>query len=272
MRRLFAVVLLACTLAACDPVPPWDPPEYPVHEGTLATTQDGQVISEVEVHGDIQINHDNVTIHHFKMVGGHLLVNPDNTGAVIEDCELDGGTDPGTFPAVSYARYELRRCYIHGFGEGPMANGDVVIENIVIHDFVDYEHVGAHQDAIQIVCGDNIIIRNNWLDSDAPVANAAIMIGTACGPVDNVLVEGNVLAGGGYAIFGGSDEFYQQEGGHATNVTIRNNYFATWHHNRSGWAGPYTNIYLADFSGNTVFDGPYAGQDVDVLWGVPRDR
>jgi hypothetical protein len=32
-----------------------------------------------------------------------------------------------------------------------------------------------------------------------------------------------------------------------------------------------TNTYLADVYGNTVFDGPYAGQDIDVLWGVPRD-
>jgi len=231
-----------------------------VHEGTLVTTHDGQVITNVEVHGDIQVNHDNVTLHHFRMIGGHLLVNPENSGAVIEDCELDGGSDPGTFPAVSYARYELRRCEIHNFGEGPMANGDVIIENNVMHSFVDYFHLDAHQDAVQVVCNDNITIRQNWLDMNVETGNAAIMVGTACGSVDNVLIEGNVVLGGGFAIYPGRGcSAGDPNCENATNTRVIDNWVSTIRFPLGGYWGPFYSD--ADvMEGNRWLDGPNAGE------------
>jgi hypothetical protein len=129
-----------------------------------------------------------------------------------------------------------------------MANGDVLIEDNYMHDFVDYWSVGAHQDAVQVVCGDNITIRHNTLDMNVESGNAAIMVGTACGPVDNVVIDRNLLAGGGYTVYGGSDAAWA--GPNATNVRITDNRISTKYFPKGGFHGPFTSTWNVVMSGN----------------------
>ncbi|MGE3619854.1 MAG: malectin domain-containing carbohydrate-binding protein [Acidimicrobiia bacterium] len=218
--------------------------------GTVFTSANGQVIQNLDINGSIQVRHNNVTIRNVRVrnSGGEAIaINPANSGTVIEDCELDGTGDTGAAPAVVHARYTIRRCDIHHFGEGPRANGDVVIEDNYIHDFVDYEYLGAHQDGIQTTSGSNIVIRNNTIIIDVENANAAIMIGTAQGAVNNVVIDGNLLGGGGYTVYGGAAAGYPAN---ATNVRITNNRFSTAIWPKSGWYGPLTNTYGLVVSGN----------------------
>lgn len=269
MRRALTAlaILLLVPLHACDPTtPPQLPGIGPTDtsalepSGTITTTHAGQVIENVAVTGEIRVNHSNVTIRNFAVRGGAPAIDiiPGASGTKVSNCLLDGGSDPGPQPAISYARYEMRHCELVNFGEGPMANGDVIIHHNWMHDFIDYGSVGAHQDGVQVVCNNNIQITDNIIDMDID-ANAAIMIGTACGPVDNVLIEGNVLAGGGFTVYGGSAPGWTPN---ATNVRIADNWFSTKHYPRGGYHGPLANTYDAQVTGNRWLDGPNAGQPI----------
>jgi hypothetical protein len=218
--------------------------------GSISTSANGQVIQNLDITGTISVNHSNVVIRNIRIrqPGGEAIsIDPSTSGTVVEDCELDGTGDTRSDPAIAYARYTIRRCDIHHFGEGPRANGDTVIEDNYIHDFVDYSSIDAHQDGIQVVCNNNIVIRHNTILMNTENANAAIMVGTAQGTVDNVVIRDNLMAGGGYTVYGGSAEGYSPN---ATRVQITNNRISTQYMPRGGYYGPFTNTYQVTMYGN----------------------
>ena len=221
--------------------------------GSITTSFAGQVIENLDISGEVRVQHDDVTIRNVRIrsQGGHAIYILGNRDLVVEDCELDGQGRNAT-SAIAEHNYTMRRCEVHGFGEGPRINGNVVLEDNFIHGFVNFVAQGAHQDCIQATSGWNIVIRGNTCVIDVDGANAAIYFATSSG--GNVLIEGNLIGGGTYALYCGDDLY--------SGVTVRDNHFTTQVWPNGGWAGPTAYCAQANKSGNVWHDGPRAGQPV----------
>jgi hypothetical protein len=198
--------------------------------GPITTSRNGQVIENLNISGYIIVAHSNVVIRNVKITnpGGTAVSNAEcgaNCNYVLEDCELDGRGNTTGASAVDFMNYTMRRCNIHGFGEGPGAVYDTVIEDNYMHDFGNFISTGAHQDGIQIEWGNNNVIRHNTIFMNVDGGNAAIVIGNQSGNRDN-LVEQNLVSGGGFAVYVGGV------------ATLRNNRFSTAIWPNSGYWGP----------------------------------
>src|SRR5690606_37929803 len=130
--------------------------------GSINTSRDGQVIENLDISGEVRVNHDNVTIRNCRITsaGGQAIYILNNAGLVIEDCLLDG-QGRNAEAAVAHHNYTMRRCEVRNFGEGPRINGNVTIEDCLIHQFASFIAQGAHQDGIQATSGSNVVIRRN---------------------------------------------------------------------------------------------------------------
>ena len=216
--------------------------------GSITTSADGQVIDAMDVQGSIRVEHNNVTIKRtrIRQSGGQAItMNPSRTNLVIEDCELDGTGNTDGASAVGDSNFTIRRCNVHHFGEGPRTNGNNLVEDNWFHDFLNFVAQGAHQDVVQITGGSNIVLRHNTMDIAVDGANAAVMMGTY--PGSDITVENNLLAGGGYTVYGGSSNGY-------TNVKIINNRFSTRYYPRAGYHGPLVYTAGAMVSGNVYHE------------------
>jgi hypothetical protein len=222
--------------------------------GSITTSANGQVIQNLDINGEVRVQHDNVTIRNVRIRsdGGNAINILGNTNLVIEDCELDGQSRNAE-AAVAEHNYTMRRCEVHGFGEGPRINGNVTIEDSYIHSFANFISVGAHQDCIQATSGMNITIRHNTCLMNVDGGNGSVFLSSF--PGGNVLIEDNLMAGGGYTL-GIDGQLY-------SNVTVRNNRWSTMYFPRGGYHGPIiTNGGSFTMSNNVWHDGPNAGQPI----------
>jgi parallel beta-helix repeat protein len=119
----------------------------------------------------------------------------------------------------------------------------------------------GHFNGIQLGSGTGplMTIDHNTILNPAP-ATDAIMLANDDGDQTNRTITNNLLAGGGYTLYGSG-----WEGATATKITVTNNTFSTRYFPRSGSFGPVahwqqnnTNVW----SGNTWADGPQAGKTI----------
>lgn len=110
-----------------------------------------------------------------------------------------------------------RRCDISGKADGMQVAGTVVVEDCYIHDLVWAGEVpdNTHNDGIQCFEGD-LTVTGSYIQVGAqnPYSNSCLFFQGA--GIDQVLVDGNYLSGGGYS-------YYAQNGAH----TVTNNTFNT---------------------------------------------
>jgi hypothetical protein len=170
--------------------------------GSITADTPDSVISGVDVRGEVVINAPNVTLKNCRVTSETFVaIAVFAPGARIEDCEIlsaytKGGTKgiyfdpPGTNGSVL-------RCNIHSVEDGVyIGSRNIVIEDNYIHD-LDAMGGDPHYDGIQLHGGEtsDVVIRNNsvvteWSD------NSAITTGV----VQNVLIENNLLHGGGFTV------------------------------------------------------------------------
>lgn len=212
--------------------------------GSIRVEQDGAVIEDLDITGEIQILANDVTIRRVRITSGDYYpiryFDSDNTGLLIEDSEIAGTSDDVT-ASLSFANYTARRLNIHGGADGFKADSEVLIEDSWIHDLRNGPD--QHNDGVQSTGGANVTLRNNWISG---ASNAAVQTGDLGGATENLTIECNWLGGGGYTL--------NIRGTGATvpvNTKIINNVFA-----RDSAYGPWT---LDDpnptISGNTYEDG-----------------
>lgn len=221
------------------------------NSGSINSSSDGQVIQNLNINGSMYISHNNVTVRNVKFTnpgGPAILIDPNKSGTLIEDCEMDGSGNSGAEGAVGWARYTIRRCNIHHFGEGFSANGGTVIEDNYLHDFTNWISSGAHQDGIQVEYAGGDVIRHNTILMNVDGANATIHVS---GNPGAALVENNLLGS-----TGGKDIS-------AAYGTWRNNKIT----DRIRVSGALSRIFEYGFPhticGTTFYDGPNAGQPVE---------
>jgi hypothetical protein len=200
----------------------------------LTITEDGTVIDGLEISGNVVVEADNVVIRNSRVVmtTGKIAVRVNGDNFLMEDSEIDGQGRAN--PAIAYNSYTLRRVRIYNVAEGPRITGDdVTIEDSYIHGMV--QRGDNHTDVIQVMSGDNIVVRGNNLQAYNPetgiYGNAAFMFGEDSGPVTGCLVEGNLMNGGNYTVNGGGsgtegaacefrDNAFQGESRHGTSANL----------------------------------------------------
>jgi hypothetical protein len=166
---------------------------------------DGAVIDALDIDGAVQIAANDVTFRRCRIRAASfsvIRIKPGVSGAKIEDCEIDGVGDHNDGCTGIFGSGVFRRNNIHHIENGiAISQGATssVIEDNYIHDLL--ASGSPHYDPIQID-GDisNVTIRHNTLVNTHD-QTSAIMIDNYFGPIANILVEDNLMIGGGFTIY-----------------------------------------------------------------------
>jgi hypothetical protein len=177
------------------------------------------------------------------------------TPLLIEDTEIDCQDRGGT--GISEAHVVARRVDIHGCENGLSINQNVVIEDSYIHDL--YNGGDAHMDGIQLsfghwngssypCCARNVTIRRNTIyaiDPSGAFGTSAIISNKS--PDQNILIQGNLLAGGAYTL-------YCVQGATGNNYRVIDNQFSTYFSPNVGAFGAWTDCEDEVLSGNVIHE------------------
>ncbi|MGW7436399.1 hypothetical protein [Streptomyces sp. NPDC054849] len=216
--------------------------------GNMSIRKDGTVIKGWDIRGSLDVYADDVTVIDSRITSANwwgINLRPGFSGLKVLHTTITAvpgkGPDNG---GVNYAvsnmggsSIEVGWCDISVFGNAlSMGQGD--LHDNYVHDLVAFRNQGGewqHTDAV-ISGGGNkgrLTIRRNTLLNSTPVdkgATAAVGLFADTGVVSSVVVDGNWLAGGAYALYGG--------GPGATGIQVTDNVFSTQYHPGSGAYGP----------------------------------
>ncbi|MDN5978337.1 hypothetical protein [Acidipropionibacterium jensenii] len=186
---------------------------------------------------------------------------------IIRDSEIDGTLLDARTAAQATGFIgvaDLARNYIHRLGSGiGIMNAGSELDSVIEQNYVtglvaegDPAKDGTHSDAFTVRDFDvskradrTLVVRNNRFDCDSGSDTGALFIQTYSGRIGNVLVEGNLLEGGGYQLgLNGANYPY-------SNVRALNNRFSG-----TGW-GP---AYLQGGKGWTRWENNHLHGDGDV--------
>jgi hypothetical protein len=171
----------------------------------MTITQDGAVIENVRVYGAVNIEANNVTLRNFVIDAGGLpyaiRATAGKLGILIEDGELINVASAHIYGGG----FTARRLNLHeSGGDGFKCTNDVLVEGCWVH------HLGtsldAHADCNQSRSGNNFVFRGNFMDLPIDIGapykqNAAFIMQTGEGPMDNILIEDNWLDGGNFTVY-----------------------------------------------------------------------
>jgi hypothetical protein len=185
--------------------------------GPLRLTEDGAVIERLDVRGNVVVDADDVTVRASRITTGatHAVrLMPGRTGLVLQDVEIAG--EPGCEVGVVFEHYTAERVDVHGCADGMRAGTSTRISGSRIRGL--RQQPDSHNDGIQVAGGTGVVIEGNVITNDAG-QTACVFIKADAGPVRGVIVRGNHLDGGSYAL-------YVRAGGHgATEVVVEDNAF-----------------------------------------------
>ncbi|MGR4880756.1 hypothetical protein ACIPUC_15325 [Streptomyces sp. LARHCF249] len=219
----------------------------PHETGYMAVRTDGLVIRGWDITGSLDIYANDVTVIDTKITSDNwwgINLRPGFSGlrvlhSTITAVPGKGPDNGGVDYAVSNmggSSIEVGWCDVSVFGDAlSMGQGD--LHDNYVHDIVPFVNLGGewqHTNAV-ISGGGNtghLIIRHNTLLNATSVqqgASGSIGLFADNGVVRNVTVDNNWIAGGAYALYGGSTG--------ATEIKVTDNVFSTQYHPSSGGYG-----------------------------------
>jgi hypothetical protein len=224
------------------------------YTGPMSVTTPGTVIDGKTITGEIDIDAPDVTIRNSK-INGVVRVWDDTTNSLLlEDTEIDCG---GGNTAIGEANYTVRRANIHGCENGFDMNQNIDVEDSYIHGLA----IVGHDDGIQFAYGHfenghevdgarNLrIVHNTIFGHDDSLSSADGSFGTSAiigntARADDVLIQGNLMAGGAYTIY--------CLAGPSTNYRVLDNHFSTRYKPSVGFYGPSAECFDDTQSGNVI--------------------
>ena len=211
--------------------------------------------------GCIRVTAPGVVIRNSRIsCGGSVAIasfDGDYSGAalLIEDSEIECQNRAGSH-GIGDANVTARRVNIHSCENGLDVNQNVVVEDSYIHDL--YNGGGSHLDGIQLAghwTGSgfaqgavNVTVRHNTIYGVGPGGSfgTSAIISNSGGDT-NILIEGNLLAGGAYTL-------YCEQGTKGVNYRVLNNRFSTRFGPKVGYYGPSTDCSDETQSGNVYHE------------------
>ncbi|MFF0091990.1 hypothetical protein ACFYSF_18830, partial [Streptomyces canus] len=218
--------------------------------GNMSVTTDGTVIRGQDITGSLDVYANNVTVIDSRITstnwwginlrpGYHGLRVLHTTITAVPGKGPDNGGVDYAVSNMGSSSIEVGWCDISVFGNA-LSMGQGNLHDNYVHGLVPFRNNGGewqHTDAVISGGGSNgtLVIRHNTLLNPVPVdqgASAAVGLFADTGHVSNTVIDGNLLAGGAYALYGGGDG--------ATGITVTNNVFSTRYHRYSGVYGAVT--------------------------------
>ncbi len=206
--------------------------------GSLSIQTDGTVISGLDVTGTVDIYANNVTIKSSRVAvsssGSYAVaIRPGMTGTVIQDSVIRGQDNSAN--SVEYAVFNisgnpvvLDRVDLYNCSECIMGGG-IQLTDSYLHDMAD--PAGAHVEGTYGLA--NSVYTHNTIFNSYGQTAAIYLDPNLGGTLDcQCTVTDNLLAGGGYTIYGGSSTSMT-----ATNVVIQNNRFSRLYYPMGGYWG-----------------------------------
>lgn len=214
-----------------DPSNTGVPPGTPLnsYEGDLRVTTPGTVISDVSVKGTVEIMASNVTIRDSEVTttdgndGHNIWIGPGAGNVVIESTTLRGADAHAN--AVQYGvqnsgetdnkgidlqMYNCTECWA---GPGTLEDSYAISDGVV---------TGAHYENIYYGGGGGSLIADHDTLLNPHDQTANVFTKTDFGDVDTVTVTNNLMAGGGFMVYGGEGGIGSVVGP----VTVTGNRFA----------------------------------------------
>ena len=176
--------------------------------GDMSVTTAGATLDGWDIHGCLDISAPNVTIRNSRVGCAVWSINARGTGLLLDHVTVSCGGTAGkgvvgvTFTAVAL---DVSGCE-DGFYIDPAG---ATIRDSYVHDL--FHASGAHTDSVQVVAGGQVVVDHNTLENPDPQGSSVISADTT--DVRDVIVRGNLLAGGGYSM-------RCPDQGHGTNVQV----------------------------------------------------
>ena len=238
--------------ASCTGVP--DGTTLTVVEGDMEIDVPDTVIDGMDIRGCVSINAPGVIIRNSKITCTSFLAvasyagSYTGAGALLEDVEISCDDQQGT--AVGDYNVTVRRADIHSCENGFDVDGLITVEDSFIHDLLPYDAAtDPHVDGLQITpVGQTITIRHNTIYAGTDGNAAIISPNVSAGVVSDVLIQDNLLAGGGYTL-------YCQQDGSGNDYRVVDNHFSTVFHADVGAFGPWTECEdETEVTGNVIHE------------------
>jgi hypothetical protein len=208
--------------------------------GDVVVNTANTIVDRQEIHGCIVVNAPNVIVRNTRVAGDCFwgIIN-NSTNLVVLDTEISCGATNGTglgSQSFTALRVEITDCE-NGFN----VLGTAVVRDSYIHDLEDGG--GAHTDGAQFNQGaSTILFQHNTIISPEPGGTSAIIAWNEGNPQNaNVLITGNLLAGGTYTLYCPRQN--------STNFRVTNNRFGPYEYGSTDSCIPGR---VAEFSGNVT--------------------
>lgn len=186
-------------------------------KGEINVNQNGAVIENIDLVGDIRVEANNVTIRNVRITapqGGDIdqwgiLQWVGYSGLTVEDSEIIGNSGTELRQAVMNpgGMITVKRCNIHGMSKKGVYSSQGDIEDNYIHDPYWFAAADGEIDMIRVDGtpdnGLSLLVRHNSL-VDTNTTNSAISLFEADGgQPTRVTVDGNYMATTGFSIYAG---------------------------------------------------------------------
>jgi hypothetical protein len=231
--------------------------------GPVTANQNGQVISGLRINGCVDVEASNVTIKDDDISDSapasfcvNIASNVSNT--LIEDTSIHG-TNSGN-GGVEYAIRDLGngtrllRVNMYWCTEC-LASSSASMQDSYIHDLANIS--GSHYEDIYDGGGSGLSVIHSTLFNQQEQTAAIYMAPDTGDALTNITINDNLLAGGGYTIYGGTSL-----GDSTSRIAITDNLFSTIYFPACGQFGElaYWSSNGNTWSANTYTDGTQAGQ------------
>lgn len=290
MTRMMAGVMAAAGMTACSSgasrpatpdatspsvsSPAFDVSSYPdgtstgargtltPRRGRVVVTQNGSTLKDLDMSGTLVISADDVTVRNVKVRSSdYWAVFIEGTGTKIEDVTVVGDRRSQACIGDNAGHSTFRRLDLSGCPDGIKIGNGSSLEDSFIHDLGTFP--GAHNDGVEFSGNSGITLRHNTILNPNP-QTSAVFIGVGTQPATRIVVEDNLIAGGGYVIYGP-----QGRPGTATSsrVKVTDNKFSTRFFPAGGHYGAVAHWETGDgneWIGNIWVEGPTAGAEVTL--------
>jgi hypothetical protein len=241
--------------------------------GVVTLDRNGEVYENKVLTGSLIVTAQNVVIRNVRLINTDpnyaISVknnddwDNDEANLLLDHVEvnLNGHSD---IKGIAFNGYTARNVFFHNGSDCAHFGQNVVIEDSLCVLGPDTNGDGQpdgstssfcdgtdHFDGFQSDGGRNITLRRNTIRNPCG-QTAAILMSTNTSPIDNVVVDRNLMSGGGYTVYCGTSS-----GGVTTRMTYTNNVISREFFPRGGYWGPTTECNRVDVSGGNVWDGNY---------------
>jgi hypothetical protein len=190
------------------------------YAGPMTITAAGTVIDGKDITGHLEIKAKNVVIKNSRIRVENvqaITVIDDSANLLVQDTEIDGQSkdaSTGGIALIGRTGYTLLRVNAHGSGDILRIDGRGTVQDSWLHD---PNGVGSaqHNDVIQSTNATFVRILHNRLENQH-TQTSCILLKADIGAISDVVVDSNLMNGGGYSFYW-YDANYKITNGKVTN-------------------------------------------------------